>query len=197
MKKMHLSTRTIAYTAVMTALVTIATLLLKVQTADSFTNLGDSIIFLTAAFFGPLPATLAGGIGSFLADLISYPATMWYTLLIKGLEGLIAGSICLLANKIYAQNSNKAIKYVLYFTGMIIAALWMATCYFICNSYFYGTKESAMTALPMDFIQGGVSIALAIPLYFALLPAVEKLSKKTFRNNRNTNNNHKELTTSD
>ena len=65
------------------------------------------MIFLAAAFFGPVPGLIAGGIGSFLADLITYPVTMWFTLVIKGIEGLIAGLGIYYANKLFEKSKKE------------------------------------------------------------------------------------------
>ena len=107
METRKFSTRQIAFTAVMTALVAVATMVLHVQTGESYTNLGDTMIFLAAAFFGPVPGLIAGGIGSFLADLITYPVTMWFTLIIKGIEGLIAGLGIYYANKLFEKSKKE------------------------------------------------------------------------------------------
>lgn len=173
------STRQIAFTAVMTALVAVATMVLKIQTGESYTNLGDTMIFLSAAFFGPVPGLIAGALGSFLADLITYPVTMWFTLVIKGIEGLIAGVGIYLANKYFEKTSKdkkaQIIKYVLYLVSCIIAAAWMVGGYYVAKAFMYGTKESALISLPKNCVQGGLSIVIASVLYFALLPAVKNL----------------------
>ena len=90
-RKFAFPTRTLVFTALLTALVVAATVVLGFRTGDFFFNCGDTVIFVTAALLGPVPAMLAGGIGSFFADLAVYPATMFFTLVIKGLEGLLCG----------------------------------------------------------------------------------------------------------
>lgn len=84
------ATRFVAYTAVMTALTYVGTLI-GFSGAQFYFNLGDSVILICASLFGPIPAMIAGGLGAFLADLTVYPATMLFTFFIKALEGLIAG----------------------------------------------------------------------------------------------------------
>lgn len=74
----------------MTAIVYVCTLI-GVSTPVANFNIGDSAILITAAMFNPLTAMIAGGLGAFLADLTTYPATMLYTLVIKAIEGLVAG----------------------------------------------------------------------------------------------------------
>lgn len=86
----RLSTRLIAYTALMTALTYVGTLL-GFSGGQFYFNLGDSVILICAYLLGPIPAMIAGGLGAFLGDLTVYPATMVYTLVIKAIEGLVAG----------------------------------------------------------------------------------------------------------
>ncbi len=86
------ATRFVAYTAVMTALTYVGTLI-GFSGAQFYFNLGDSVILICASLFGPIPAMIAGGLGAFFADLTVYPATMLFTLVIKALEGLIAGML--------------------------------------------------------------------------------------------------------
>lgn len=97
-----LTTKLIAYTALMTALTYVGTLL-GFSGGQFYFNLGDTVILICAYLFGPIPAMLAGGLGSFLGDLTVYPATMLYTLVIKGLEGLVAGLLFILLKKACAK----------------------------------------------------------------------------------------------
>lgn len=179
METRKFSTRQIAFTAVMTALVAVATMVLHVQTGESYTNLGDTMIFLAAAFFGPVPGLIAGGIGSFLADLITYPVTMWFTLVIKGMEGLIAGLGIYYANKLFEKSNkekkDKIIKDVLYLVSCLVAAAWMVLGYYLAKAFSYGTPESALVSLPKNCLQGGLSIIIAAILYYALKPAVQNI----------------------
>lgn len=162
---MEISTRKIAYTSVMTAFVAIATLCLSFKTGVSNTNLGDTLIFVTAALFGPFPAMIAGGLGSFIADAISYPVCMFYTLPIKGLEGLIAGYLIILLKKLFKNNK---FEYANYTVSFIIAGLWMVLGYFIAKTFGYGNYKTAMTSLPRNFIQAGISLILANILILSL-----------------------------
>lgn len=196
MKKQQIvmSTKTIAYTAVMTALVTVATMFLSIKTGESNTNLGDTMIFLSAMLFSPITSTIAGGLGSFLADLLTWPATMWFTLVIKGLEGLICGLICHFAKKIVKDNPKKVvIQYVLFFVGMIVAAAWMVFGYYIAKAFMYGTKESALVSLPKNCVQGSVSVALATVLYAVLYPVLNGIIKTTKKKAPKKQENSQEL----
>ncbi|MEG2274096.1 MAG: ECF transporter S component [Clostridia bacterium] len=156
------ATRLVAYTGIMTAMVTVATMF-GFSTAEFYFNVGDTVILLTAAIFGPLPAMIAGGLGSFFADLAVYPATMLFTLFIKGLEGLLCGLLFQLIRKFVR---GKVLSISLSVVAMTISTLLMMTGYFVCQTFFYGTYATAIIALPTDSAQAICSTALASVLLY-------------------------------
>ena len=183
MKKQSVFTiKFIAYTGMMTAIVYVCTLIGIPFPAFNF-NIGDSAILICAALFNPLSAMIAGGLGSFLADLTTYPATMLYTLVIKAIEGLVAGLIFQAIYKWYdkAEQPDKkrfALKVVFAVLTCIACSMFMAAGYFVCKAFMYGTIESALTSLPKNVLQATVSTLLAsLALYAARL---EKVRPKTF-----------------
>ena len=163
--KFAFPTRTLVFTALSAALTVAATVVLGFRTGDFFFNCGDTVIFVTAALLGPLPAMLAGGIGSFFADLAVYPATMFFTLVIKGLEGLICG---LLMRLFRTSRRGKFLAPVTGGASMLVAGAFMMTGYFICNSFIYGTPASALAALPADAVQASLSVVLACLLLYLM-----------------------------
>ena len=158
-------TRTLVFTALSAALTVAATVVLGFRTGDFFFNCGDTVIFVTAALLGPVPAMLAGGIGSFFADLAVYPATMFFTLFIKGLEGLLCG----VGMKLLRTSARgRVLAPVTGGASMLVAGAFMMTGYFICNSFIYGTPASALAALPADAVQASLSVALACVLLYLM-----------------------------
>lgn len=175
-----MTTKTVAYTAVMTALVFVGTIIGYSSDAFYF-NLGDAIILICAALFNPVSAMLAGGLGAFFGDLTVYPATMVFTLIIKAVEGLLAGILFTLINKWYdkkvaaidEQNKRERKKaYILKIVFSCLASLLSVTVmmlgYFMCQTLFYGTLAAALIALPFDFAQGAISLAIANLALYAL-----------------------------
>lgn len=138
--------------------------LMGFSSAQFYFNLGDTVILLVSAIFGPFIGMIAGGMGAFFADLAVYPATMFYTLVIKGLEGLIAGGLMVLIKKFVKKKSLSVLFGAL---SLLFAAFFMMTGYFVCQTFFYGSKESALVALPMDAVQATVSFTVA---FVALYP---------------------------
>lgn len=175
----RLTTRAIAYTAIMTALVYVGTIIGFSSEAFYF-NLGDAMILICAAIFNPFIAMLAGGLGAFFGDLTVYPATMLFTLVIKGLEGLISGILFMLINKKYdgyvkkADGQSSALKkaYILKIVFSCVASLisitFMMLGYFMCQTLFYGTLAGALVALSFDFAQGAISLVIANLVLYAL-----------------------------
>lgn len=173
-KGLTFATRAVAYTGIMTALVYVCTLL-GISTPQFYFNLGDSIILITAALFNPVIAMIAGGLGAFFADLTVYPATMLFTLLIKAIEGLVAGCLIKMVEYLIKKNTEKqgkelkpketkkinVIRIVCCSCSMLFASGLMMTGYFVCQKFFYGTINAAIIALPMDAVQASVSTVLA------------------------------------
>ncbi|WP_113674234.1 ECF transporter S component [Vallitalea guaymasensis] len=86
----------ITYTGLMTALVLLATLVIKVPVpfTNGYIHLGDSMIFIAAILLGWRYGAFAAGVGSALADVIGgYAHWAIPTLIIKALMGAIVG-IC-------------------------------------------------------------------------------------------------------
>lgn len=152
----------LAFIGIMCALTTVVTCWapIRIGSTDGYVNFGDTIIFLTALFAGPVPAMVVGGIGSMLADVIGgYMHWAGFTLLIKGLEGLICGLI--------VKKLNKKDKFYMDIFGVVVAGLWMVLGYYFAGAIMYGWAGS-LESLPFNFLQAGVSIAVAYPLYAVL-----------------------------
>ena len=80
--------------AIMIALTTVSTMLISIPTPGTkgFFNLGDIMVLLAAFLLGRKGGFIAGGIGSALADtLLGYTHWAPFTLIIKGIEGYLAG----------------------------------------------------------------------------------------------------------
>ncbi len=170
----------IAYTGMMTAIVYVATLI-GVSTPIANFNVGDSAILLTAALFNPLTAMIAGGLGAFLADLTTYPVTMLYTLVIKAIEGLLAGILFQLIYKWFDKKDNPAkrdvaLKITFSTLTSILCTMLMAVGYYVCKAFMYGTPESALTSLPKNVLQAVVSTLLAMLVLYAA--RLEKMRPK-------------------
>lgn len=162
----------LTYTAMLTAMVCVATMLIRIPTMVGYTNLGDGFILLSAFLFGPFYGAVAGGIGSMLADILSgYAFYAPATLVIKGLIAVIAA---LLWKAMSKRGGDKVWKKIL---ASLIAELWMAAGYWTFETLFLGEAKAALASVPNNIAQGLVGVVLGMVLYYALskLPMWKKV----------------------
>ena len=92
MSKKVFSTKKIAVFGIFMALVVVSTMIISIPSVatQGYVNLGDVFVLLSGLILGPIGGLVVGGLGSALADiLLGYAYYAPYTLIIKGLEGLI------------------------------------------------------------------------------------------------------------
>ncbi len=146
----------IALCGVMAALVCVATLLVQVPVPATrgYINVGDALIMVAALSFGPLVGGFAGGVGSALADVLGGWAH-WapFTLVIKGVEGLLAG---LLAKR-------PSSKPHLLIPAWAVGCGEMVLGYFIVETVLYG-MGAALVELPGNLFQMVVGGVVGIPV---------------------------------
>lgn len=151
--------------AIFTALVALLTMIftIPIPATRGYINLGDAMIFTTALLLGKRIGFLAGGMGSALADLLlGYAQWAPFTLVIKGLEGFIAG---FLGHQSFMGKREEPIWKPL--IALVLAGLWMVVGYFFAGSFLYSVP-AASVELPGNLFQAGGSIIIAIPLSLAL-----------------------------
>ena len=158
------STFRIVITALFAALVCVATMFIRIPSpTGGYLNLGDGIVLLSAFLLGPVYGTLAAGIGSMLADLLSgYPAYALGTLVIKGLTALVAANI-------YRKYQGRSGLILSGICGEILMALGYFAYSGICLSYGPG----AVAEIPGNLVQGAAGIAVAAFLTPALMNSHE------------------------
>jgi uncharacterized membrane protein len=156
-EKTDSSTRQIVIAAIMASLVCVTTLLIQIPipATQGFFNVGDAMIMLAAFIGGPIVGAIAGGLGASLADFIGG----WYiwvipTLIIKGVEGFLAGWI----------GRNGFSRKVL---GWLIGGGEMVTGYLLVQILFYGLS-AALFEVPYNIVQMSVGGLVGIPLAEAL-----------------------------
>ncbi len=145
----------------MMALTTASTLFLKIPVSlDGYINLGDAVIFISAYFTGGLATMLSGGIGSMLADFLGgYAYWAPWTLIIKGLEGLVSGLLCTIIKKNVSKVKTARLFVILTFFG---SSLLMILGYFVVRWLAISQSLSlAVSEIPFNLIQSGASILLS------------------------------------
>ncbi len=153
---------TLVYCGLFTALVVIATAFLKVPTATGYVNLGDGVIFASAAVLGPYAAIVAG-VGSALADIFAgYTIYAPATLVIKALMGLVAAQMIFNHEKLSKRN-------IIVYS---IAEVIMVGGYFIFETFLYGMPVATISLLP-NLIQGIFGVAIGV----ILTPIIKRIFK--------------------
>ena len=157
----------VSLTAVMTGLVAVATYLVRIPNPmGGYFNFGDVAIFAVAFTFDPIIGGLAGGIGSAISDLIGFPVFVLPTLVIKGLEGFLAG---LIASKKSVLRDSLAV---------FVAGCEMIFGYFIVEFYLlqWGLG-GALAEVPGNIAQIVIGGVIGIPIAYVVrrrLPEVLK-----------------------
>jgi uncharacterized membrane protein len=149
----------LALSGVMAALVFVATLMIQipVPATGGYIDFGDIMIFVTALTFGSLIGGLAGGIGSSLSDAISgYAVYAPFTLIIKGLEGAIAGKIS--NQKAFWRDA----------IAVTVGGTEMVGGYFLAEFFPLHVGWAALVEVPGNITQIVVGAAVGIPVALVL-----------------------------
>jgi uncharacterized membrane protein len=148
----------ISLIAVMAALVAAATLIVRIPNAmGGYFNLGDVAIFAVAFTFDPIVGGLASGIGSSIADIIGFPVFAIPTLVIKGLEGLLASVI---------SDKKRSVRDGL---SGVVAGSEMILGYFIVEYFvLQWGLGGALGEVPGNFVQVLVGAFVGIPLGYVI-----------------------------
>lgn len=159
----------LVYTALFTALTTVATLVIQVPSPMSgYVNLGDAMVLLSAWILGPVYGTAAAGIGSMLADLLSgYAYYAPGTLVIKCLMAFMAAQVFLvLKDKVKGKHFAKVV-------SGLLAEIIMVVGYFGYAGLILGNGLSAALSIPGNLVQGGFGIVVSTVVYLALSQVIK------------------------
>lgn len=138
----------------MTALVAVGTLIIRIPNPlGGYFNVGDVMVFVSALVFGSFVGAFAGGVGSAISDMIGFPAFVLPTLIIKGIEGLIAGLV---------TDRRSIFRDTL---AVLIGGTAMVSGYFFAEAYPLGWGiAGALTEVPGNILQIVVGGILGIPI---------------------------------
>jgi uncharacterized membrane protein len=145
--------------AVLIAMTTVMTIAIRIPTVatNGYLNLGDMVVFVAALLMGKSGGLIIGGLGSSLADIIAgYTHYAPITLIVKGIEGYIAGAL-------FETKIGK--KMPLFATA--IGGIWMALGYYLAEIFMYGA-EAALVSIPGNLAQGIFGAITSVVFYKAL-----------------------------
>ena len=167
------TTKKLVLTALFMALTTVATMFIRINLPLGYVNLGDVFVFLSVFILGPVLGTIAGGVGSAIADLIGFITYAPGTLIIKCAMALVA----YLIYKVILKITDKSL--VAYIIGGIAGALVMAFGYLVYEILFFTTFAVALYNLPWNLLQGAVGVAVStiILKILSTTKVLEKLQK--------------------
>ncbi|MCR4717687.1 MAG: ECF transporter S component [Lachnospiraceae bacterium] len=153
-------TQKIIYGAMMSAIITVATMFIHYPTLKGYIHLGDAFVILAGVLIGPIYGGIAAGIGSMLADLLlGYAAFAPITFVVKMLAAMLAGWVFK-----YLKTNKDIIKLVV---GGLLACVDIVLLYFVFEIFYEGFYAALAEILP-NIMQTGVGVLIATVLYPAL-----------------------------
>ena len=155
MKKTDRTTRRIAIAAVFMAMnVVLSSFGIPVPGGHLY--LCDIPICLAAILLDPFSAFVVGGVGSFIGDMLFYPAPMFVSLVTHGIQGIV---ISLISHRLL-KSRPKLASGVAVSVGVVI----LVVGYTLGRAYVYSTPEYALIKLPFEFLQGIVGAVVGMIL---------------------------------
>ena len=157
----------ISLMVIMTSLVAVGTLVIRIpNTMGGYFNLGDVMIFVCALTFNPVISGFSGGVGSAIADVFGWPSFVIPTLIIKGLEGLLASLI---------SNKKNVFRDVL---AVVIAGSEMVLGYFLVEYLpLQWGLGLALAEVPPNIAQIVVGGLVGIPIALVLRKRLPEILK--------------------
>lgn len=146
---MNRSIKKLVLAALFAALCCVMTLVIQIPAPTGHVNLGDVSVLLSAVILGPVWGGAAAGVGSALADLLSWPAYAPATFVIKFAMGAAAALMFRLATK-------RGHRYVGMVAGAVAAEAIMVGGYFLYESVVLAVGAAAVASVPFNLVQGTV-----------------------------------------
>lgn len=158
-------TKNLIITGLMTAMTCIATMIVKVPSpTGGYIHLGDGLVLLSGILLGPIWGSLAAGLGSMLADILSsYAIYAPATFIIKALAAL-CGSLMFhfFTKRIHVLK----LKPILVILAGIVGGIIVTAGYFIFESTFMGMgAKTAFINIPFNIVQNIFGIMVSTLLY--------------------------------
>lgn len=171
-KRAIFTTKWIAYTALMTALVVATGYIPGIPVLTGKIYWCDFAIFTAAYILDPLAAFIVGGIGTTFFDLFGINGTAYNaipSLIIHGVQGLLtSATFIFIKNKFLKSDSNRK-EGVIAVISSIVPALWVIFGYFIKRiTWETLPPETAVLKMPANVLQEVIGVTVAVVICFAL-----------------------------
>ncbi len=162
-KRQTFSVQELCLTAVLIALVFLATFVPRIPIPLGYAHLGDAVIFLMALLVPRRDALTAACLGSALSDVIG-GFLIWAvpTLIIKFVMADIVWRIA-------DSQKNNRMRIVV---ALILSSIWMIAAYALFGAVLYDSMAAGLASAPGLLMEGAVNTMVA----FALLPALKRIT---------------------
>jgi uncharacterized membrane protein len=145
-------TRIITVSALMAAVVYVATYIGTALPFSGYIHLGDAAVFLSGLLLGPHYGMLAAALGSAMADgLKGYVIYVPATIVLKGVMAYITGLV--------RKKKNGTVG-----VAMVIGGLVMVAGYYVYESFIYSNFVAPLVSIPWNVLQFVVGIIIALIL---------------------------------
>ncbi len=172
MKENKIRTRDLTVTALLMALnIIMSTSVLSIPVPGGHMYLNDVIIVTAAVLLGPLYAFMVGGVGAFIGDMLFYPAPMFVSLAVHGLQAVL---ISLFVHRWMKEKPFRAS-----IVGAVVGWIVTFTGYSLGRAFVYSTPAYAVTKLPFQILQTAVGSAVALFLCWGA-PHLVRLYQREF-----------------
>ncbi|MGN0813889.1 MAG: ECF transporter S component [Candidatus Coproplasma sp.] len=169
-KKTFYSTKWIAYTALLTALVVAMGYVPGIPVLTGKIYWCDFAIFIAAYLMDPLSAAIVGGVGTTFFDLFGINGTAYNaipSLIIHGLQGFTASLTFTLLKKFFNKSASEKKELVLALISSILPAIIVILGYFIKRITWEGkAPEVAIVKMPANVLQEAIGIGVAIAICY-------------------------------
>ena len=157
--------RELCLTAVMTALVFLATFVPRIPIPLGYAHLGDAVIFLLALSIGRRDALIAACLGSALSDVLG-GFLIWAvpTLIIK----------FVMADIVWRIAGRGAAGTIRIAAAFLASSVWMALTYTAFGAALYASVAAGLASTPGLLMEGLVNTVAAL----IVLPALQKFWKR-------------------
>lgn len=118
----------------------------------------DVAITTAALLLDPFGAMLVGGLGSFIGDALFYPAPMYVSLVVHGLQAWLISRIA------HTAFPHKPLYGAI--AGVSVGVVVLVTGYTLGKIFIYSTFEYAMLKLPWEILQGVLGAAAGVFLVY-------------------------------
>ena len=169
----------IALLAIMIAVTTVLTLLVRVPIPGGYANFSDVAVVFASLAFGPVVGLVAGGVGTALADFMGgYGQWAGITLLAHGMEGFIIGIIARRGGRwsaLLGYVAGATFMVAMYLVGQALAMLDIPP---EMAASTWPAWRVALPNVPFNLMQAAVGGLVGLPLYYAVsraYPAIAQL----------------------